>query len=94
MDTLRQRLTLRGQDEPQIIQNRMHAAQEEIRHCFNADYLVVNDDFTQAQHALQAIIESQRHLRQRQLQKHQQMLDTLLNNEAWLPIVCPFDTKE
>ena len=45
---LRQRLSLRGQDDPDIIENRMRAAVAEISHYVESDFLIVNKDFDQA----------------------------------------------
>ena len=53
---LRERLTRRGQDRPEVIEARMAQARAEIQHCREADYLVVNDDFEQALQQLAAIV--------------------------------------
>ncbi|MDA9599093.1 guanylate kinase [bacterium] len=57
---LRERLNGRGQDEMQVIEQRIAAATEEMSHYIEADYLVVNDDFDMARHELEAIITAQR----------------------------------
>jgi len=48
LEVLRQRLTGRGQDSEQVIQRRMEAAQAEISHWNEFDFLIVNDDFDEA----------------------------------------------
>lgn len=53
---LRQRLQERGQDSPEIIDRRMHAAKTEISHYAEYDYLIVNDDFNTALTELKSII--------------------------------------
>ena len=75
---LRQRLTGRGQDDQSVIDARMNEAINEISHYPEADYLIINDDFTTALAQLQALITSQ-HLRlSRQVERHQQLLADLL----------------
>lgn len=75
---LRQRLTGRGTDAPSIIEARMNEAINEISHYSEADYLIINDDFTTALAQFQALITSQ-HLRlAQQAQKHKALLQELL----------------
>lgn len=75
---LRQRLTGRGQDDAAVIEARMQEAISEISHYVEADYLIINDDFTVALAQLQSLITSQ-HLRlSRQSVKHQALLSELL----------------
>ncbi len=57
---LQQRLSLRGQDDPSIIEGRMNAAVAEMSHYVESDFLVVNKDFDQALDELQSIVASQR----------------------------------
>lgn len=75
---LRQRLTGRGQDDPAVIEARMKEAINEISHYREADYLIVNDDFTTALAQFQALITSQHLRRERQEQVHHAMLAELL----------------
>lgn len=75
---LRQRLTGRGQDDPAVIAARMEEAMNEISHYVEADYLIINDDFTIALAQFQALITSQ-HLRQQfQAERHSELLSALL----------------
>lgn len=75
---LRQRLTGRGQDDSGVIDLRMSEAISEMSHYVEADYLIVNDDFTTALAQFQALITSQ-HLRlARQAEKHAHLLQELL----------------
>ena len=57
--TLEQRLTSRGQDDSDTIQNRMSEAVEEMSHYIESDYLVINSDFELALTELDAIVLSQ-----------------------------------
>jgi len=75
---LRQRLTGRGQDDESVIEARMQEAISEISHYVEADYLIINDDFTIALAQFQSIITSQ-HLRlPRQAKKYEALLRELL----------------
>ena len=57
---LRQRLNGRGQDDEDVIAKRIAAATEEMSHYVDANYLVVNDDFSNASNELEAIITATR----------------------------------
>ena len=73
---LQQRLSLRGQDDPSIIEGRMNAAVAEMSHYVESDFLVVNKDFDQALDELQSIVASQRLRTARQ----QKILSSMLQN--------------
>ncbi len=60
LEELRRRLTGRGQDEHSTIDARMAEAREELAHCEEGDYLVLNEDFETALADLQAIVRSRR----------------------------------
>ena len=77
-ETLLQRLTARGQDDPDIIEGRMAEAVEEMSHYPESDFLVVNDDFDQALAQLQAIITSRRLTTENQQQVLGGLLEDLL----------------
>lgn len=76
---LRTRLTVRGQDDDSVIGKRMAQAVDEISHYAEADYIVINDDFSAALADLQAIIKSRRLLQKRQAAQHKVLLNELLN---------------
>jgi guanylate kinase len=57
---LHERLHGRGQDDADVIANRIAAATEEMSHYVEADYLLINDDFAVASNELQAIITATR----------------------------------
>ena len=59
-EVLRERLTGRGTDEPEVVERRLKEAREECSHAGEFDYLVVNDDFAEALADLLAIVRSER----------------------------------
>lgn len=77
-EVLQQRLENRGQDSKEIIDRRMRDAVNEMSHCNEFDYLIVNDDFQQALAELRSIIISHRLQKQRQLKKLAPLLEKLI----------------
>lgn len=75
---LRERLSLRGQDDESTIEKRLAAAVSDMSHYVEADYLVINDVFEQALTDLRAIIHSQRLGTARQAKRLQSRLADLL----------------
>ena len=75
---LERRLTARGQDDEQVIAQRMSQAQAEISHYNEYDYLIINDDFDVALMDFKAIIRAQRLLKDKQATKYDTMLNALL----------------
>ena len=57
---LEDRLRKRGQDTPEIIQDRMARAKDEISHWHEYDYVIVNDDFARALEKLNEILHAER----------------------------------
>lgn len=78
-ETLRQRLTKRGQDDPAVIEARMAQATKEMAHYLEYDYLVINDNFDAALSNLKAIIHSRRQTLALQQQRYQSLLADLLS---------------
>ncbi len=78
VEVLRQRLKNRGQDSDEIIERRMRDAVQEMSHCDEFDYLVVNDDFDQAIEDLKSIVISYRLRKQRQLEKQAELMAQLI----------------
>ena len=74
LETLRKRLTGRGQDSVEVIQRRMRDAQAEISHWAEFDHLVVNDEFDQALEELAAIVNDHRNNRPHKVNKNHQLL--------------------
>lgn len=75
---LRERLTGRGTDAPDVIERRLREAAEECRHVLEFDYLIVNDDFEQALTELLAIVTAQRLRIQAQGVRHADLLSELM----------------
>ena len=78
-EALRQRLASRGQDSPEIIDQRMAAALDELSHYAEFEYLVINDDFAAALEALRAIVIANRQRRAAQLERQRELLRALLS---------------
>ena len=74
---LRERLTLRGQDNLEVIDRRIAAATQEMSHYIDADYLIINDNFETARAQLESIITAQRC--RRSAADHQDLLLDLLS---------------
>lgn len=78
-EALRERLTGRGQDDSSVIDARMAEAKSEMSHYVEADYLIINDDFTTALTQFQHLITGQRLGLKRQQLQHQELLTELLS---------------
>jgi guanylate kinase len=76
--TLEQRLTGRGQDDPQVIAERMAKAVDEMSHFGEADYLVVNDQFATALDEICAVLTAARLRLGSQQKRHAALLASLL----------------
>lgn len=79
LPTLRERLSGRGQDVPEVIERRLHEAAEECSHYPEYDYLVINDDFELAKQQLLAIVASERLRIAPQQQRHEALLRSLVS---------------
>jgi len=64
---LKARLMNRAQDSPDVILRRLAAAQEEIAHAVDYDYVIINEDFNRAALDLRSIIRAERLTLSRQL---------------------------
>ena len=58
--SLEERLVRRGQDDEDTIARRLSAAREEMRHCDQFDYVIINQDFASAVDDLSAIVRASR----------------------------------
>jgi len=56
---LERRLRSRGSDSDDVIRSRMRQAQDEMQHCRESDFIVLNDDFNQALDDLTLILEGE-----------------------------------
>lgn len=77
-NALKDRLTSRAQDDPETIKTRMSAAQTEMQHFTEYDYLIINDDFQTALTELTQIILSHRLKLPPQTLKHHPLINSLL----------------
>jgi guanylate kinase len=60
MDELTRRLTGRGTDSADVIARRLAAAQAEMRHVGEFDYVIINDQLAQALEDLRAVVRASR----------------------------------
>ncbi len=74
------RLTGRGQDSEEVIKGRMQAANNEMQHYAEYDYLIINDDFEVAQQELKSIFVANLQRLTMQQQKHQSLIEDLLSS--------------
>jgi guanylate kinase len=77
LEALEQRLNNRGQDSEEVINQRVAAAHEEMRHVVEFDYVTINDNFDVALQDLLAIIRASRLKTQSQLQRHAALVQKL-----------------
>jgi len=76
---LRNRLKARGQDKPEIIDQRMNTAISEMSHYKEFDYLVINDDFDVALAEMRCIVRALRSRSGFKTAKNRQLIEDLLN---------------
>jgi guanylate kinase len=79
IETLRQRLEARGKDDIKVIERRMKDAVTEMSHYPEFDYLIVNDDFSEALNALKSIVLANRLKEPRQSEVLNSLLSDLLS---------------
>lgn len=82
IEALRVRLMKRAQDPPNVIEHRLDAAREEMRHCGEFDYVIMNQDFARAVDDLSVIVRAARLTAARQQMRHAKALAQLLSLEA------------
>ena len=78
LPALRERLEKRGQDTSDVITRRLDAAQEEMRHCGEFDYVIINQDFATAVADLAAVVRASRLRAAQQRTRHSAMVASLL----------------
>jgi guanylate kinase len=74
---LKQRLESRGKDAPEVIARRLAAAQEDVEHVGEFDYVIINKEFSDAVRDLTSIIRAERLKRGLQLQRHRELIEQL-----------------
>ncbi len=78
MSVLEARLHGRGQDTRDVIDHRLANAQDEIRHCGEFDYVIINQDFATALDDVAAIVRASRLRAAPQMGRHRALLEALL----------------
>jgi guanylate kinase len=78
MDELRQRLIDRGQDSEAVIARRMRDARSEISHADEFDFLIVNEDFSDALNSLRSIIRGEHAADPEEARRNREILARLL----------------
>ena len=79
---LRERLTKRGQDRPEVIESRLKAAREEMRHAADFDYVIMNQDFARAVDDLSVIVRASRLATSRQVVRHARVYSDLIESPS------------
>ena len=80
--SLEERLKKRGQDSKAVIAQRLEAAREEMRHCGDFDYVIMNQDFARAVDDLSAIVRAARLTAPRQQVRHARLIAELTKPDA------------
>jgi len=75
--SLEERLTVRGQDNAEVIANRVKAARAEMGHVNEFEYVIINDKFEQAVQDLQCIVRSCRLKLKPQLERYRDLISRL-----------------
>jgi guanylate kinase len=77
LDALETRLKGRGQDSAEVISRRLHAAQEDISHVAEFDYVIINDKLDEALRQLEAVVIAVGLHRDSQLSRHATLITQL-----------------
>jgi guanylate kinase len=77
LESLEERLVRRGQDDAATIARRLIAAREEIRHCVEFNYVIINQEFASAVDDLTAVVRATRLRTAQQLVRHQPLIAQL-----------------
>ncbi len=75
--TLRRRLNDRGQDSTAVIERRLQAAQGEIAHLAEFDYVIINNNFDDAVEDLVSIVRAARLRTAAQVSRHSDLINSL-----------------
>jgi len=78
MEELTRRLTGRGTDAAEVIAKRLDAAQAEMRHAGEFDYVIINDQLDQSLEDLRAVVRSSRLAFSAQRVRHAALFDRLI----------------
>jgi guanylate kinase len=78
---LEERLKKRGKDNDAVIAKRMAAVREDVGHIAEFDYVIINDNLNEALRELNAVVLSTKLRRERQLSRHQDLINQLQKPE-------------
>jgi len=78
---LEDRLKKRGKDNDAVIAKRMAAVREDVAHIAEFDYVIINDNLNEALRELNAVVLSSKLRRERQLSRHQDLINQLQTPE-------------
>jgi guanylate kinase len=78
LSQLEERLHRRGQDDKLTIARRLEAAKDEIRHCTEFNYVIINQDFASAVGDLTAIVRASRLRAPQQCVRHEALIAQLI----------------
>jgi len=70
IEALRERLTNRGQDGAEVIEQRLRAAENELAQAYRFEYVIINQDFASALTSLSTVVDAARLRYSRQLARH------------------------
>lgn len=79
---LENRLHMRGQDAPEVIESRMQQACAEMSHHHEYDFLIINENFDEAVNQLFTILQSYRLRQEPQAIKYQTIITDLLEKKS------------
>ena len=69
-----QELVKRGKDSKEVIERRLAEAREDLKHVHQADYVIINEDFSVALLDLQSVVRALRVTAVRQLKLHANLI--------------------
>ncbi|MFZ5522898.1 MAG: guanylate kinase [Pseudomonadota bacterium] len=78
---LEERLRKRGKDNEAVIAKRMAAVRDDVAHIAEFDYVIINDNLNEALRELNAVVLCAKLRRERQLVRHQDLINQLQNPE-------------
>lgn len=81
IQALETRLTGRKQDSAEVITRRLHAAQDDIAHVAEFDYVIINDKLDEALQQLNSIVIAMGLRRERQLERQAALINQLQKQE-------------
>jgi len=80
-EALKDRLEKRGQDDSIVIAKRMATVRQDVTHAAEFDYVIINDNIEVALKELNAVVVSTKLYSEKQLNRHQELINQLQNPE-------------